>query len=132
MSDTDQFEDNAVLVEAVASALRDELGAQVEEQPGFHDPSEAGQVNRAFRVVVRTILAMTHISTESLERRTSLLLSHLARRRLEAGSLDTRAVEHLLVMELAGRDDWLSFLILTDWSELTFLLHDPDSPSTDH
>jgi hypothetical protein len=131
MSDIDDFEREAVLVGAITTALREELGAQIEDQPGFHDPSEAVQVNRAFRVVARTILAMTHISTESLERRTSLLLAHLARRRLDAGSLEPGAVEYLLVMELAGRDDWLAFLILTDWLEIMILLQEPDSPSAD-
>jgi hypothetical protein len=132
MLETHEFSAEAVLAEAIASALRDELGVQIEEQPGFRDPSKAGQVNRAFRVVVRTILNMARLPVANLEQRLSQLLADLARRRLEAGSLDASSVELLLVMELAGRDDWLAFLILTDWPEITFLLHDPDAPRALH
>jgi hypothetical protein len=124
MSDTEDFEGEAVLAEAIATALRDELGAKIEEQPGFRHESEAGQVNRAFRVVLRTILEMARLPADILERRTSQFLTSLARRRLQVGSLEPGAVEHLLVMELTGRDDWLAFLILTDWSEITSLLQD--------
>ena len=44
------------LIEAIAAALRQELGVAIEEQPGFHDPTEAGQLNRAFRIMAGTIL----------------------------------------------------------------------------
>jgi hypothetical protein len=44
------------LTEAIAAALRDKLGVAIEEQSGFYDPSEAGQVNRAFRIMAGTIL----------------------------------------------------------------------------
>ena len=51
----DAFEPTAgfVLLESIDTALRAEFadGVAIEEQPGFQDPSEAGQVNRAFRVV---------------------------------------------------------------------------------
>jgi hypothetical protein len=52
----------------------------------------------------------------------SEVLRRLARRRLEAGLLDAREVDHLLVLEFTGRDDWLAFLILAPWSEIEFLL----------
>ena len=54
------------LIEAIAAALRDELGIAMEQQPGFRDPSEAGQVNRAFRVVARTILRTIALPGEAL------------------------------------------------------------------
>ena len=50
MFDTCEQTAEFALIEAIAAALREELGVAIEEQPGFHDPSEAGQVNRAFRV----------------------------------------------------------------------------------
>jgi hypothetical protein len=60
----------------------------------------------------------------------SRALGRLARRRPEAGLLDPHEVDHLLDLELDGRDDWLTFLILTDWSEVEHLVQtrgpDPD------
>ena len=41
------------LTEAMSAAIREELGVAIEEQTGFREPSEAGQVNRAFRVMCR-------------------------------------------------------------------------------
>jgi hypothetical protein len=117
------------LIEAIAAALREELGTAIEEQPGFHDASEAGQVNRAFRVVVGTILRTIAPVAKDLPAFLSQVLARLARRRLEAGLLDAQEVDHLLDLELDGRDDWLAFLILTDWSEIEHLLQTrgPDS-----
>ena len=123
MSDADDPTVEFALIEAVAAALREEFlsGAPIEEQPGFHDPSEAGQVNRAFRVTARSILRAIGPPDEDLEERLSLALNRLARRRLETGLLDARAVERLLVREFRVRDDWLVFPILTPWSEVEFL-----------
>jgi hypothetical protein len=114
--------DDLALIEAIAAALRDELGVPIEEQPGFHHPDEAGQVNRAFRVMVRTILRPGVPAGEDLSAASSDVLRRLARQRLEAGLLDAREVEHLLGLEFDGRDDWLAFLILAPWSEIEFLL----------
>jgi hypothetical protein len=58
MCDTRDPPDDLALVEAIAAALREELGVPIEEQPGFHHPDEAGQVNRAFRAMARTILRL--------------------------------------------------------------------------
>ena len=43
-------------IERIAAALREELGSEIEEQPALHDPTQAGQVNRGFRVIALTIL----------------------------------------------------------------------------
>jgi hypothetical protein len=117
------------LIESIASALRDELRVPIEEQPGFHHPDEAGQVNRAFRVMVRTILRAGVPEDQDLSAMLSDVLRRLARRRLEAGLLDAREVEHLLRLELDGRDDWLTCLIPTADSEIEHLLEtrDPDA-----
>src|SRR5262249_3139049 len=106
------------LIEAIAAALREELGVAIEEQPGFHDPSEPGRADRAFRVVAATILRAITPADRDLPGLLSQVLGRLARRRLEAGLLDPHEVDHLLDLELDGRDDWLAFLILTDWSEI--------------
>jgi hypothetical protein len=110
------------LIEAVAAALREELGGAIEEQPGFHHPDEAGQVNRAFRAMARTVLRPGVAAGEDLSRTLSDVLHRLARRRLGAGLLDVREVEHLLRLEFDGRDDWLAYLILAPWSEIEYLL----------
>jgi hypothetical protein len=118
------------LLEAIAAALREELGGAIEEQPGCHDPSGAGQVNRAFRVMAAIILRTIAPADGDLQALLSRVLGRLARRRLEAGLLDAQEVDHLLGLELDGRDDWLAFLILTAWSEIEHLLQtrgpDPD------
>ena len=130
MTDACEATKEFALIEAIAAALRDELGVAIEEQPGFHYESEAGQVNRAFRVMARAILRTIAPADEDLPALLSRVLGLLARRRLEAGLLDARGVDHLLGLELDGRDDWLAFLILTDWSEVEHLLQsrgpDPD------
>ena len=122
MFDTCEQTSEFALIEAIASALRDELGIAMEQQPGFRDPSEAGQVNRAFRVVARTILRTIALPGEHLPALLSHVLGRLTRRRLEAGLLDAREVDHLIGLELNGRDDWLAFLILSDWTEIEHLL----------
>jgi hypothetical protein len=122
MHDTCEQTGEFTLIEAVAAALREELGVAIEEQPGFHHPDEAGQVNRAFRVMVRTILRPGVPAGEDLSATLSDVLRRLARRRLEAGLLDAREVDHLLRLEFEGRDDWLAYRILAPWSEIEFLL----------
>jgi hypothetical protein len=127
MCETRDPPDRLALLEAVAAALREELGATIEEQPGFHDADEAGQVNRAYRIVARTILATTHSADDDLGARLSDALRRLARRRLEIGLLDAREVEHLLWLESDGRDDWRAFLIvLRLWPMPAELPDDPE------
>jgi hypothetical protein len=113
---------NLELIEAIAVALREGLEVPIEEQPSFHDADEAGQINRAFRVAAWTVLETTHPADDDLGVRLSDALRWLARRRLEMGLLDDREVEHLLMLEADGRDDWQAFLILTSWSEIEHLL----------
>jgi hypothetical protein len=114
--------EDLALMEAITAALREELGIAIEEQPGFHHPDEAGQVNRAFRAMARTALRPGVPAVEDLSATSSDVLRKLARRRLEAGLLDAREVDHLLGLEFDGRDDWLAYLILAPWSEIEFLL----------
>jgi hypothetical protein len=110
------------LIEAIATALRTELAGEIEEQPGFRDPLEAGQVNRAFRITARTILRTITAHADDLSALLNSVLLRLAWRRLAAELLDTREIEHLLGLEPAARDDWLIFLILTTRSEIEHLL----------
>ncbi len=128
MPDNRDPPDDLALLDAVAAALRAELGDAIEQQPGFHNPDEAGQVNRAFRVVVRLILR-PETPREDDPNLLSDTLRRLARRRLKAGLLATHEIEHLLPLEHQGRDDWLAYLILTPWPEIEHLLdtRGPDS-----
>ena len=49
---TDQFR----LIVNIAEAWRTELGFEMDEQPGFDEPAQAGQANRAFCIMARCIL----------------------------------------------------------------------------
>ncbi len=122
MRDTSDPTDDLALFEAIAAALRDELEVVMEDQPGFHHPDEAGQVNRAYRATVRTLLRSGVPVGKDVQANLSDVLRRLARQRLEAGLLDAREIDHLLRLELDGRDDWLASLILTAWSEIEHLL----------
>ena len=118
MFDTCEQTREFALIEAIAVALREELGVAIEEQPGFRDPSEAGQVNRAFRAMARTILRTIASPDEDLPALLSRVLGRLARRRLEAGLLDAHEVDHLLGLR-AGRPRRLARVL------------DPDRPVGD-
>jgi hypothetical protein len=117
------------LIESIATALRAELGAEFEEQPGYRDPTEGGQLNRAFRVVARIILQAITIPQEELTALTNWVLGRLARRRLGAELLDPPEIEYLLASEPVGRDDWLAYLLLTTPEEIAHLL---ETRGTDH
>jgi hypothetical protein len=122
MHDTCEQSNEFALIEAIAAALREELGVAIEEQPGFHHPDEAGQVNRAFRTMARTVVRPVVVAGEDLSAILSDVLCRLSRRRLEAGLLDAPEVEHLLDLDFDGRDDWRAYLILAPGSEIEFLL----------
>ena len=115
--DTDEDTAAFDLLERIAAALRDELGIAIEEQPGFRDPSQAGQVNRAFLVTSRCILEAIAASDESRPVFLHRTLVRLVRRRLVTGGLAEDQVEFLLGLE-AGRMDWLAYFLLTPWQEI--------------
>jgi hypothetical protein len=122
MFDACERTDEFTLIESIAIALRAELGAEIEEQPGYRDPTQAGQVNRAFRIMAEIILRAIAIPQEDLEALTNWALGRLARRRLEAEPLDLPELEYLLAYEPGDRDDWLAFLILTTPAQIEHLL----------
>ena len=120
----DAYEQTAefALLARIAEALRDELGDEIEEQPALHDPDVAGQVNRAYRITARCILQAIVPPSDDLAAVLNWVLARLARRRLAEGGLDERRVDLLLAIEAADRDDWLAFLVLTQWPEINELL----------
>jgi hypothetical protein len=111
------------LIERIAVALREELGSEIEEQPALRDPAQAGQVNRAYRVVALTIFKTIVPAEESLPDVLNWVLTRIARRRLADCGLDEQQASSLLGMEPADRDDWLAFLILTTPQEVERILH---------
>ena len=111
------------LVLALARGLREELGAEIEEQPGGPDPATAGQANRAFRVAAGLILApVVPPGGDALTLR-SWALARAAGWRLAAEGLAGRDARRLLTRgEGDGRDDWYAYLLLTAWAEIELLL----------
>jgi len=123
---TDQYR----LIVNIAEAWRMELGFAMEEQPGFDEPAQAGQANRAFRIMARCILQTVNQPAENLAELVRRVLFQAARRRLQSGGLTNEVVQRVLQMEPAGRDDWYAFLILTQWDEIPQLL-EPDHTEPD-
>ena len=107
------------------------VGAMIEDQPGFQDPAEAGQVNRAFRVVARTALQAAAPPDVDLAALLSASLTRLARRRSIGGGLEEGHADVLLKTE-PGRDDWLIYFLLTPWSEIERLRRNADADDDDH
>ena len=110
------------LIERIAAALREALGSEIEEQPALHDPAQAGQVNRAYRVVALCILTTIVPPEENLPDVLNWVLTRIAQRRLADCGLDDQQASSLLGMEPADRDDWLAFLILTTPQQIEHIL----------
>ena len=121
------------LVLALARGLREELGAEIEEQPGGPDPAGAGQVNRAFRVGAALILAPLVPPGGDAAALLTWALARAAGWRLVAGGLAGRDARRLLTLDAgAGRDDWSAYLLLTAWAEIELLLDEaPGGPPPD-
>jgi hypothetical protein len=130
MNDAVEHSGEFRLIQEIAAALRAEIGVEMEDQPGFGDPAEAGQVNRAFCIMARCILQTQIQPGEELAERVTSLLSLAARQRLELGGLTTAQTQQILEMVPVRRDDWYAFLILTGWNELLRLL-DPEGTEAD-
>ncbi len=106
------------LVELIAGAIRAELGAEVDAYPGCRAPEGADPLNRAFRAVVRSILAADGAPGDELAVSVSRALLLVASRRLTAeGRHDGRAKE-LIEEEPGSPDDWLTFLILSSLPQI--------------
>src|SRR4051794_14979886 len=113
-------EDALDLVEAIAAAIREELGDDGEACPGFRAPEQAEPLNRAFRAIVQLILGSVVAPGDDPSRTVSRALRRLVERRLEAGGLREPRARVLLELEPGTPDDWLAFLLLTPWGEVLF------------
>jgi hypothetical protein len=129
MNDDVEHSGECRLIQEIAEALRAEIGPEMEDQPGFRDPAEAGQVNRAFCIMARYVLQTTLTPGETVAERVTSVLFQAARERLELGGLTAPQTQQILQMEPAGRDDWYAFLTLTRWEEILRLLEPDGSDS---
>ncbi len=127
MSDADLPVQALAIIEVVAGAIRDELGEEVDAYPGRQEPEGADPLNRAFRAVVRAILAPNTPGIEGAHSLVSRALRRVAERRLAAECRDDHHVKMLIDEEPGGPDDWLCFLILSSRPQLEHLL-EPGSP----
>jgi hypothetical protein len=109
------------IVLAIAKALREEFGVQIDAHPGGVG-SEAGTVNRAFRTAAGVILGSVVSTEDDLAAVLTWMLRRTAMRRLvELGVVGPRA-EALLVMEPSLRDRWLAYLALAPATIINDLL----------
>jgi hypothetical protein len=122
MPDPDELIAACEAIEAVAGAIRRELGAEVEAYPGHRCPEAAEPLNRAFRAVARALLAAAVPPAADLPARLSRALRLVAERRLAGEGLDGRDVRALLEQEPGSPDDWLTFLLLAAPTQLEPLL----------
>src|SRR4051812_49150023 len=113
MPDDDVPAGALAFVELIAGAIRAELGAEVDAYLGCRAPEGADPLNRAFRAVVRSLLAADGARGDELDGSVSRTLLLVASRRLAAeGRHDGRA-KALIEEEAGSPDDWLTFLILS-------------------
>jgi hypothetical protein len=112
------------LVAQLAKALREGLAGEMDEYPAHHDPDQAGQINRAFRIVVRTIMSTDALPSDAVGGVVTSTLNRIARQRLAEAGFDEDQAAVLLNLEDATRDDWTAFLILTSDEELRHVLRE--------
>jgi len=106
-----RFDDGLRLVLAIAEALRDEFGVAIDAHPGG-EGIEAGDVNRAFLVAVRTIIGF--VATEGDD--PAIILTHVLRlaalRRLTDLGVPPEQAEVLVCSEWKLGDRWLTYVAL--------------------
>ena len=107
---------------AIAEAIRNELGPEVEACPGFRAPEQAEPLNRAFRAIARRLLVPVVAAGDDLSALVSCALRRIAGLRLAAGGLDESQIRTLIELEPGTPDDWAGFLILVPWTEVLFWL----------
>jgi hypothetical protein len=116
------FDDGFRLVLAVAEALRDEFGVEIDAHPGG-ETIEAGSINRVFCAIVRTIVA--NVATGSEDQATIVrdLLRQAALRRLTELGIQSDQAEVLVFSEPTLGDHWPAYLSLAPASVIEDLLH---------
>jgi hypothetical protein len=70
------------LVAQLARALSELLAGDMDEYPAHYDPNDSGQLNRASRIMTRTILSTIVPRSEDVAGVLTWALNHIARQRL--------------------------------------------------
>src|SRR3954447_11105256 len=99
MPGADRPPDCLAIVEAIARAIRHELSEEVDAYPGCRTPEAADPLNRAFRAVVRSLLAAAGVRADDLASSVSRTLLSVATRRLGAEGWDAGQVKTLIEQE---------------------------------
>jgi len=127
MSDADVTAEALAIIEVVASAIRAELGEEVDAYPGRRSPEGADSLNRAFRAVVRAVLVPSSSAARDADSLVHWALRRVAEQRLAAEGWDDHQVKMLIDEEPGSPDDWLCFLLLSSRAQIEPLLA-PDDP----
>src|SRR5947209_2785600 len=122
MPDADVPAGALALAERLASAIRAELGAEIDAYPGASGPEPADPLNRACRAGVRSLLEAGGAPGPTLASLASRTLCRTAERRLTADGWDERQVRLLIDLEPGSPDDWLAYLILSSREQIEPLL----------
>ncbi len=121
MPDPDPHNEALAIIEVIASAIRHELGEEIDAYPGHRQPERADPMNRTFRAAARAILI--HMAGPDISPTlVSETLRHATGRRLIAEGWDDRQVRHLIEQEPGSPDDWLTFLLLSSRAQIETLL----------
>jgi hypothetical protein len=95
----------------IAAALRNEFGVGIDGHPGG-DRTEAGVVNRAFQVTVRTIVADDVQEVDQTAKIVTKLLRKVALQRLMGVGVSPEQAEMLVSSEPKLGDAWLAYMTL--------------------
>src|SRR4051812_47796578 len=82
MSGTDVPIEAVALIELIAAAVRNELGADIDAYPGHGSPERSDPLNRAFRAIVAAILRREAAGANVSALTVSSTLRHLTEERL--------------------------------------------------
>ncbi|WP_406699447.1 hypothetical protein V5E97_11315 [Singulisphaera sp. Ch08] len=113
------------LIELIATAIRNELGVEIDAYPGQRQPERADPLNRGFRAVARVIVRHI-VGPDASPDLVSLTLLQATQRRLTSEGWEERQVRFLIELESGYPDDWLTFLLLSSRPQIEPLL-DPDA-----
>ena len=128
MHDPDVPTGGLVLVERLASAIRDTLGEEIDAYPGSRSPEGADPLNRAFAAIVRAILVSVTGNAAGSPVVVSATLRLAAEHRLAAEAWNDVQVRALIEEEPGSPDDWLVFLLLSARAQIKPLFkHESDS-----
>jgi hypothetical protein len=115
-----------LLLERIAVAIRDELGAAI-AYAGCRSPEGADPINRAFRAVTRSLIRADLGPETDLDGVVSRALRQLTQRRLAAEGWADHSIKSLFEDEPGSPDDWLAFLILSAREQIEPLLDPEDA-----